>query len=294
MNAVLICPSPRPEVEHLATYAPLATVPLLGESLVEYWLTSMTLSGATEVKILASDRPEQVSALVGNGARWGLNAEVVPEPRELTAAQAQIKYARAIVDSPLEITVLDHFPGSTQPLFTSYCDLFKGMLEWLPNALTPDRVGIRQLSPGVFVGLHTKIAPDAKIIGPCWIGRNVYIGPGAVVGPMTIVEDRSFIEPKAEVVGTMVGPDTFVGQLAVLQEAIAWGNNLIHWKSNRFTQVADAFLLSSLRRPALAAHSAGFVRRLGDIYSRNKEDLQTFWKHFLLDKEDKLSTHDKV
>ncbi len=294
MNAVLICPSVRPAVEHLASHAPLAAVPLLGESLLEYWLTHLAMSGATEVRVLANDRPEQIVALVGDGARWGLKVEMIVESRELTAAQAEIKYGREMESNALEITVLDHFPGSVLSLFTSYSDLFAGMLEWLPKALTPDRVGVRQLSPGVWIGLHTKIAPDAKLFPPCWIGRNVYIGSGAVVGPMSIIEDRSFIEPKAEVIGSMVGPDTFVGQLAVIQEAIAWGSTLINWKSSAFTQVADAFLLSSLRRPTLAAHSAGFVRRLGDIYSRNKEDLQTFWKHFLLDKEDKLSTHDKL
>ncbi|HEU5125338.1 MAG TPA: hypothetical protein VFW05_14895 [Verrucomicrobiae bacterium] len=268
-------------------------MPLLGQSLVEYWLTHLALSGATEVRILAQDRPEQIAALVANGVRWGIQAQVIPETRELTAAQAEIKYAREIAHNACEITVLDHFPGSMQSLFTSYSDLFAGILEWLPYALTPDRVGVRECQPGIWVGSHTRISPDAKIIPPCWIGQNVFIGAGAVVGPMTIIEDRSFVEPKAEVVGSLIGPDTFVGQLAVIREAIAWGSTWINWKSNLFAQVTDAFLLSSLRRP-LSTQSTGIIRRLGDLYSRNKEDLQTFWKHFLLDKEDKLSTHDKL
>ncbi|HLP75273.1 MAG TPA: hypothetical protein VK327_00005 [Candidatus Paceibacterota bacterium] len=294
MNAVLICPSICPAVAQLAIHTPLAAIPFLGESLLEYWLTHLAMAGATNVRVLASDRPEHIAALIDNGARWGLKAEVVPEPRELTPVQAQIKYAGELVSSPFEVTLLDRFPGSSRPLFTCYVRLFAGILEWLPHALTPDRVGIRQLSPGVFVGLHSRIAQDAKILAPCWIGRNVFIGTGATIGPMTVIEDRSFIERDAEVFGSVVGPDTFVGKAAVIREAIAWGNTLIHWKSDAFTEVTDAFLLSSLRRPALASQSAGFVRRLGDIYSRNKEDLQTFWKHFLLNKDDKLSTHDKL
>jgi len=294
VNAVLICPSSRPSVEHLAAQAPLAAVPLLGRSLVEYWLTHLAIAGATEVRILAQDRPQQIVALVEGGARWGIKAEVIAEARELTPAQVQIKYATEIAEHHSEIVVLDHFPGSAQSLFTGYADLFAGIFECLPQALTPDRVGTHEWQPGIWVGSHTRISPDAKIFPPCWIGQNVFIGAGAVIGPMTVIEDRSFVEPKAEIISSFIGPDTFVGQHAAVRDAIAWGSLLIHWKSNLVAQVTDAFLLSSLRSASLSAHSTGLVRRLGDFYSRNKEDLQTFWKHFLLDKEDKLSTHDKL
>ena len=294
MNTILICPSSRSPVEHLSLFTPLAAIPFLGESLIEYWLTHLAMSGASEVRILAHDRPEQIAAIVGNGARWGLKAEVIAETRELTLAQAQIKYEQEIVSGSHEVAVVDHFPGTLQSLFTSYADLFAGVFEWLPNAKMPDRVGLRELSPGVWVGLHTRISPGAQLYPPCWIGQNVYVGAGAVVGPMAIIEDRSFIEPKAEVVSSMIGPDTFVGELAVIHEAFAYGNLLVNWKSNLFTHVTDAFLLCALRHPALAHSTEGWLDRLTQIYSRNKDDLQTFWKHFLLDKEDKLSTHDKL
>lgn len=294
MNVILICPSQRPAVEHLSTFTPLAALPLLGQSLVEYWLTHLAMAGAREVRVLAHDRPEQIAAIVGDGARWGLQAEVIVETRELTVAQALIKYEKEVVSGSHEVIVLDHFPGSTQSLFTSYTDLFAGIVEWIPKAQTPDRVGLHELRPGIWVGLHTRIAPDAKIHPPCWIGQNVYIGAGAVIGPMAIVEDRSFVEPKAEIVGSMIGPDTFVGQFAVIQEAFAWGNQLVNWKSSLFTRVTDAFLLCALRRPSIAQPADGILGRLTQIYSRNKDELQTFWKHFLLDKEDKLSGHDKL
>src|SRR4051812_8782412 len=120
MKAMLICPSSRAGVSQLAPLAPLAAIPLLGESLVEYWLTHLALAGVKEVTILADDRPEEISVLVGNGVRWGLKAEVVAESRELSPAQAQIKYAQEFpVTAPENIIVtLDHFPGAPQsPLF---------------------------------------------------------------------------------------------------------------------------------------------------------------------------------
>jgi NDP-sugar pyrophosphorylase family protein len=293
MNAILICPSTRPAVEQLSTYTPLAAVPLLGESLVEYWLTHLAMTGAEEVQILAHDRPQHIAAIVGNGARWGLKAEVIAETRELTLAQAQIKYAREITSGTHEIVVLDHFPGTVQSLFTNYADLFAGLFEWLPHAPTPDRIGLREHQPGVWVGSHTRISPGAQLHAPCWIGQNVYVGPEAIIGPMAVIEDRSFIEGKAQVIGSFVGPDTFVGELAILQHAVALGNRLIDWKSNLFTLVTDSYLLSALRQPSMAQVSGNVLDRLTQIYSRNKEDLQTFWKHFIFDKEDPLSKNSK-
>jgi hypothetical protein len=285
MRAILICPSSCPAVDHLAALAPLAAVPLLGETLVEYWLTHLALSGAREVRILAHDRPEHIAALAGNGARWGLKVDVVRESRVLTPAQAQIKYAERTGASwsPDEIILMDRFPQSTRPLFGSYTDLFAGLLDWLPHALTPDRVGVRELQPGIMVGRHTRVSPEAKLLAPCWIGQSVYIGAGAIVGPMAVVEDRSFVEPASEITCSLIGPDTFVGRSAVIQDSIAWGDTLIHWKSGACGPVPHAYLLCALRSPALARQSRGLFDRLGEIYSRNKDDLQMFWQ-FLIDR----------
>jgi NDP-sugar pyrophosphorylase family protein len=285
MKSLLICPSTRPAVEHLTTFAPLAAIPLLGESLVEYWLAYLAMSGTSEVRILANDRPEQIVALTGGGVRWGLKVDVITETRELTAAQAQIKYGSSLNSDPCDIFVLDHFPEIAQSLFTSYADLFAGLFTWLPNARMPDRIGLRETQPGIWTGLHTRISADAKLTAPCWIGHNVYVGPRAVIGPMAVIEDRAFLDLEAEISGSVIGPDTYVGQLTVVQESFAWGNTLINWKSNLNAQIADPLVLSALRRPALAKHPEPLWNRLAELYSKKQEDLQMFWKHLLMDKE---------
>jgi NDP-sugar pyrophosphorylase family protein len=283
MATFLICPSARP-TPHLATSTPLAAIPLLGECLVEYWLAHLAMTGTREVKILADDRPEQIAAIAGDGARWGLKVDVIAESRELTPSQVQIKYVGAI-DASHNVVVVDHFPGMTQRLFDSYTDFFTGLIEWLPRAKMPDRVGVRELSPGIWAGLHSRIAPNAQLLAPCWIGQSAFVGAGAVVGPMTVIEDRAFIEPGAEVAGSVIGPDTFVGQLAIINGALAWGSTLVQWKSGLCTTVAEAFLLCSLRAPAAAHAGDSLFSRLGDLYARNKDDLQMFWKHLLMNKE---------
>lgn len=266
-NALLICPSARPAVAELSQAAPLVAVPLLGQSLLEYWLSHLALEGFKEVRILAEDRPEQIRKLAADGARWGLKAQVTPELRELTVVEARIKYAGEFPATEQHLfAVLDHFPGAPEfPLFTGHAELFLALTKWMPKAKTIDRVGMHELRPGIWVGRHAHVSPEAQLTPPCWLGRHVYIGARAVVGPMAIIEDRSFIEAGAEIVSSVIGPDTFVGRLAALRKSFAWGNTLLNWETDSVTQVADAFLLCALKRPANAKSSEKFLHRLFDL-----------------------------
>jgi NDP-sugar pyrophosphorylase family protein len=263
-KALLICPSDRPAVAELSRMAPLAAAPLMGQSLLEYWLTHLALAGVKEVHVLADDRPGQIARLVGTGARWGLQVMVTSEVRELTAAQAQIKYAAEFAASaPNNIAVLDHFPGEpNSPIFTGYANLFAGLMRWLPRANTVDRVGFREEQPGVWLGRHAHVSPEAKLCGPCWIGQHVFVGAGSVIGPNSILEDRCFVEGGAEIANSIIGSDTFVGKLAALRQSFAWGNTLVNWKSGSITQITDAFLMCALKRPP---KSEKFLGRLLEL-----------------------------
>jgi NDP-sugar pyrophosphorylase family protein len=266
-KALLICPSPRAGVPELSRTAPLAAAPLLGESLIEYWLSYLALAGVKEVKILADDRPEQISKVAGDGARWGLKVEITTELRELTPAQAQIKYASEFPATGQNlITVLDHFPATQKwPLFTSHVDLFAALMLWMPKAKTIDRVGVREVKPGIWLGLHAQVSPEAQLRPPCWIGQHVYVGARATVGPNAVIEDRAFIEAGAEIVNSVIGPDTFVGRLAALQRSFAWGSTLVNWETDSAIHVPDAFLLCGLKRAANAKSSEKFLHRLFDL-----------------------------
>jgi NDP-sugar pyrophosphorylase family protein len=249
-KAILICPSDRPAVAELSRLAPLTATPLLGQSLLEYWLTHLAMAGFKEIHILADDRPDQIRKLVANGARWGLKVAVTSEVRELTAAQAQIKYAAEFAAAaPNSVTVLDHFPGEpNSPIFTSYGHLFAGLLRWLPKANTIDRVGFREIEPGVWVGRHAHVSTHAKLCAPCWIGQHVFVGAGSVIGPNSIVEDRAFVEGGAEIASSLIAPDTFIGKLAALRQSLALGSTLVNWKSGSVAQITDAFLMCALKR----------------------------------------------
>ena len=263
MKALLICPDERAGVAALAESAPLSNVPFLGQSLVEYWLAHLAALGAKEVLVLAVDRPDQVRACVGDGARWGLQVIVQPEKRECTLDEARAKHQdlqATWLPAPHDINLMDHLPGLPQvPLITSYADWFAAARAFMPQALTPDRIGVRELKPGVWVGLRAHVAPDAKLIAPCWIGERAWIEAGAVIGPDAVLEREVFIARGAEVAHSVIGPQTFVGQFTEVRNSIAWGSMLVNWERDSCVRVPDAFLLCSRephrapRPPAKAA-----------------------------------------
>ena len=243
------------------------------------------MSGTKEVTILADNRPEHIKAIVGDGARWGLKLEVVQESRELTPAQALLKYQNSADASRNLIQTLDHFPGmELWPLFTSYGTWFAGLQAWMPQARTADRVGVREMAPGIWIGFHAHVSAGAQLHAPCWLGQHVIIGEGAVLGPGTIIEEGAFIERAAEISQSYVGPYTFVGRYSEIKDSIAWGNTLLNLKTGSSAKVPDPFVLCALRRPRLPA-SSGWFTRLAEIYTRNKEEVQLLWKHLLMNKE---------
>jgi NDP-sugar pyrophosphorylase family protein len=250
MKSLLICPVKRPGVRLLSRDAPLSNIPLLGESLVEYWLSHLACSGVHQALILARDRSAQVRAVVGDGARWGMRVEVIETARELNPTQALLKYDRK--SSPgshhNRVNVLDHLPGQPErPLFLNYASWFAGLIAWIERAQTPDRVGIRQPRAGVWTSVSARISRRAELRAPCWIGKNVVVGPRAVIGPNVIIEDRVVLDPDVELVESWIGPDTFVGRYAQLSHSLAFGSTLLNWATDSVTEIPDSFLLCSLR-----------------------------------------------
>lgn len=256
MKALLICPDERFGVAALAEIAPLANVLILGKSLVEYWLEHLASLGAREVLILAVDRPDQMLAEVGNGARWGLRVIVQPDRHERTLDEARAKHQAndqlPWLPAPNDVVLMDHLPSLPQlPLFTSYADWFAAARALMPHALTPDRIGVRELKPGVWVGLNARVAASAKPIAPCWIGERAWIEAGAVIGPNAVLEREVFIARGAEISQSVIGPETFVGQFTEVHNSIAWGSTLINWERDSCLKVPDEFLLCS-REPQRA------------------------------------------
>jgi carbonic anhydrase/acetyltransferase-like protein (isoleucine patch superfamily) len=184
-----------------------------------------------------------------------LRVLVQSEKRELATDEARAKHPDQIVawlPAPNDAILMDHLPSLPQfSLFTSYADWFAATRALVPLALTPDRIGVRELKPGVWVGWRAHVAADAKLIAPCWIGERTWIEAGAVIGPNAVLDREVFIARGAEVSQSAIGPQTFVGQFTEIRNSIAWGSTLINWETDSWLKVPDAFLLCS-REPQRA------------------------------------------
>ena len=248
MHVLLICPATHPNVPALTRQRPLVLTPCLGRTPIEHALTALADAGAKRVTILATDRPADVRAVVGQGEAWGLKIDVVPEASELSIEQARAKYG-AGPDAPAQILTLDKLPQlPEQLLWTSYRHWFETLHKFVGQALR-HCVGMREVRPEVWVGLRSRIAANTKITGPVWIGANVWIGPHATIGPHTIIEDDCYVDAGATVAGSVIGPRTYVGAMTEVRNSFAWGAELLNIDSGSVVTVPDRFLLSTAGPP---------------------------------------------
>ena len=266
MKSLLICPGERSGVAHLAENGPLAVAPLLGKPVIEYWLEAFVARGVKHIIVLASDRPHQVRAVVGDGARWGLTVEFVTQRRELTVAEARRRFHSASDSDGNEtedIVLLDHLPGHpAHPLFESYAGWFAALQAFMPHAVTAARIGTREIQPGVWVGLHARIDPMARLHAPCWIGEHTLVNAGAVIGPGAVLDDRVVVEEGARVRQSMVGPATFVGKMISVEDSLAQGSTIVNWKTGSCLQVPDAFFLCALNERRFAPAASNLPGRI--------------------------------
>jgi anti-anti-sigma factor len=254
MNALLICPGPRPAVALLAEAAPLATAPILGKNLLEYWIEYLQQRGVRELHILAADRAGEIATAVGDGTRWGVQLRVEPELRESLPEEAVAAYCATGQARPDFVVALDHLPGRPlHRLLESYAGWFDELQAWIPMVQSPERIGQCEIEPGVWVGLRTRINSSVRFMAPCWLGDQVLINGDAVIGPGAIIEPAAIVGQGAHVSRSVIGPATFVGAQTRIENSLAHRFTLINWASNSCLRVPDACWLSSLRGP-LSAH----------------------------------------
>jgi hypothetical protein len=228
--------------------------------------------------VICADDEDKMRAAVGNGSQWGVRIELIPRTVEPTQEDASNRYHShgepGWLPAPYDVVPMSHLPGCPEmPLFESYSSWYAALIAWMPKALTPSRVRVAEIRPGIWVGSRARISPTAVLIAPCWIGDQVYVEDGAVVGPGAIIEDRSVVGEKGVVVQSWIGPDTFVGPMTSVTNSLAWGSTLIDWRTDSALHVPDPFLLSSLASHPSAKATDRFGRALPQKYSGSQGNL---------------------
>ncbi len=250
MKGILICPSDRDLFPCFTRKRPIALVPIMGRTWIDWMLSFLADKGAKEIIILSSDRPDQIRNAVGLGEKWGLKITVIPEMKELSAEEAVTKYqgqnSGSWMPKPYDVTVLNHLPNYPD------VDILHKPAEWfcfLKNLIQKgplNSILMRENSPGIWIGMKSQIHPSARLNPPVWIGNHSYISKNAIIGPGTILEDEVYVDEGAEIAESYVGQSTYVGKFIELKNTLAWASGLLNWKNGSFTEVTDEFLLSDL------------------------------------------------
>ncbi len=251
-RVILICPDQRPALEALTGGVPLALAIYLGKPLIEHALDGLARSSVTDVLLLASDRPSEMRAYVGDGSAWGVQVQISPEASELSPADAAARHASFAHDAVLTLDSLPQAPNV--PILSDPESWHHSRATLLP-LLAANQIGAREISPGIWCGMKARVNNSAILHAPCWIGPNTLVGSQAVVGPRGYVESDSVIDAHATVEDSTVGPRTYLGSMTHLGDSVAAGPVLVNWRNGSMTRLTDAFLLSRLDPPKEALSS---------------------------------------
>jgi mannose-1-phosphate guanylyltransferase / phosphomannomutase len=122
----------------------------------------------------------------------------------------------------------------------------------------------REVAPGVRVGRHSRFSPKAIGEGPVLIGSRCKISDAAEIGGEVLISNDVVIDRHAVVRSSVIMPNTYVGELVEVTNAIVAGDRLIHVDTGTIATVVDSFLLASigeggfgLRRRALGDRVIG-------------------------------------
>ena len=251
-QVILICPDQRPALEALTGGVPLALAIYLGKPLIEHAFDGLARSGVTEVLLLVSDRPSEVRDYVGDGSAWGVKVRISPESSELSPAEAAMRHASFEHDAVL---TLDSLPQAPDIPIIKNAESWHNSRSTLLPILAANQIGAREVSPGIWCGMKSRVNSSATLQAPCWIGPNTMVGSHAVVGPDGYVESDSVVDAHATVENSTVGPRTYLGGMTHLGDSVAAGPVLVNWRNGSLTRLTDAFLLSRLDPPQEALSS---------------------------------------
>ena len=108
-----------------------------------------------------------------------------PRSSDRSTLRARSRLLRALTEfAPHAVVLMDHLPGRPDlPLFESYASWFAALRAWLPRALTPSRVRVSEVSPGIWCspGLSNVFmipTSQGRVIINAGLGKGAPLGTG--------------------------------------------------------------------------------------------------------------------
>lgn len=104
----------------------------------------------------------------------------------------------------------------------------------------------RQSAIGLRIGRQSTVSPRSVHRGEVLIGSNCRVDSGAVFEGVVVVSDNVLIDSEAEIQDSVILPNTYIGQLVHIRNAIVRGADLIRIDTGAQLQVSDTFLIADL------------------------------------------------
>ncbi len=135
-------------------------------------------------------------------------------------------------------------PWSDIGTFTEYAQVHRDILG---GAYTRLVIPGKEVRPGICIGHHSTIHPEAVIRGPVLIGSHCHIQRGAVVGPNTVVGSHCVIGEGARVTESIIAEESYVGRAMELEQCLVRGPWLVKLPTGTGVYMTDRTLLGSIR-----------------------------------------------
>lgn len=256
-----------PDWAHLDTAwrSPLPFVlwPVCDKTLLGFWLDEAVRRGIGTVRVEAADRPHLVRGWLDQRDLWSRAIEVNSQPKADDTGQRILMHGLPGADpaTPSEA------PAS---LLRRWYELQVEALE------RRDRGSVhldREIREGIWAGPGARIDASAVLTAPCRIGAAARVGPGCRLGPGAFVGEGAFLDEDVEVRESIVCADTYVGAHTSLERKAAQGGLLLDLASGAAVEIADEFVLRSVRpcprRPGVAERLlAGALAPLLEVWAR--------------------------
>ncbi|HAS50952.1 MAG TPA: hypothetical protein DCS21_04145 [Gammaproteobacteria bacterium] len=127
-----------------------------------------------------------------------------------------------------------------------------------PGLILPGRV----IALGLTVGLRSKVSPRSLRQGMAFIGSQCRVEATAELHGEVVVSHGVMIDRYATLQDSVVLPDTYIGELVDVRNAIVQGNQLIRVDTGVVLPVVETFLLADLRDVTLRGTLAEPLNRL--------------------------------
>jgi mannose-1-phosphate guanylyltransferase / phosphomannomutase len=224
--------------EYLLVRGEMLRTPIIAEFLERSQLNSARLliatigkvdAGVRRIKCRTSLREKDLNEAVNPDARMEDQDEIEFPQGRLSLLESLAPFHRANLD-----ILAGHFPGIIIPG--------------------------REIAPMVRVGRRTKFSKGAIKASPIIIGARCSIADNAEFGPEVVISNDVVVDDRVVIRSSVIMPNTYLGKLVEVSNAIVTGDRLIHIDTGTSTTVVDSFLLAKIRRAEIGAG----IRNLAD------------------------------